>query len=216
MTRSVADSWTLIDDWLHQHVPHVHATLAPPATAADLQRVEQAHGVDLPGDLIAWWRGANGMRPGSMSYAQIVPPGLWAMNTEFAVAHLHETRQLATGPQTSVPIREYDATVAELMNEPAGSPDQSGEGVLVHLPAWFAFAYENRVYFVDYRPGPLQGCVMRQGAYGGWSGPLWPSLAAMWAETSDVLLSSNPGSRPERVKTTVGDWWFPQGWWPES
>ena len=68
---------------------------------------------------------------------------------------------------------------------------------------------------VGRRLRPAVGCVMRQGAHGGWDGPLWPSLAGMWEETSNVLLGIPAETRPQLVQTSVGEWWFPGGWWPD-
>ncbi|WP_328475025.1 hypothetical protein OHA21_17090 [Actinoplanes sp. NBC_00393] len=224
MGRSVAESWELIDEWLLRSVPHIRAMLAPPATPAELREVERVCGVELPADLADWWRGANGMGPGTMSYALIVPPGLYLQSTHQAITHLHETREIAIDAAKArrfhyetvdeqADAQAYDAAVARMMRAPAGTVDPDLEQVLVHLPAWIMVARESRCYFVDCREGPLHGCVMQQGAHGGESGPLWPSVAAMWAETSDVLTGLDPASVPERVRTTVGDWWFPGDWW---
>lgn len=177
---------------------------APPATDDDLRAVEEAHGVTLPADLMSLWRGANGPGPGSMNYNVIVPPGLMLMSTRYAIQHLREIQALTDAD---------DATVAGLMCRPAGSPDDTPDGLLVHLPAWILFAQERDGYFVDCRPGELHGCVMKQGAYGGWGGPLWPSVAALWAETADVLTAIGPHDEPDHLPTSAGDWRIPSAWW---
>ncbi|MBG0566642.1 hypothetical protein [Actinoplanes aureus] len=55
--------------------------------------------------------------------------------------------------------------------------------------------------------------MMRQGAYGGWGKPLWPSVAALWEEIADNLAAIGPGDQPDRVPTSAGEWWFPAAWW---
>jgi cell wall assembly regulator SMI1 len=220
VTRSVGESWALIGDWLRRRVPHVHARLAPPATDGELREVEDALGVDLPADLADWWRGANGILRGSWSEAQIVPPGFLPMSTRDAIKYVRETRDIAIDTADSwrysyeavdrqTDADEYDAAVARLMREPAGSRDQDPEHRLVHLPAWVMFARESDGYFVDCRSGPQRGCVMRVGAHGGWSGPLWPSVAALWEETSDLLTGLDHDDRPELVQTSAGEWRIP-------
>ncbi|GAA2717057.1 hypothetical protein [Actinoplanes palleronii] len=159
-----------------------------------------------------------------MNYNVIVPPGFMLMGTRFAIKHLHETRSIAIDPanQYRYPgeeideqalADEYDAAVADLMSRPAGSGDGSPDGLLVHLPAWIMFARESDGYFVDCRSGEQHGCVMRQGAYGGWGSPAWPSVAALWEETADVLAAIGTDDEPDWVPTSVGEWRFPGAWW---
>jgi cell wall assembly regulator SMI1 len=91
-----------------------------------------------------------------------------------------EVMEWAHGPLPTVAEQ-----VASLMAEPAGTPCEG-----MYLPVWLPIAGSGMGLdlFVDLRPGPLRGCVMRFDRVGtARSKPDWPSVAAMLAEVADAL-----------------------------
>jgi cell wall assembly regulator SMI1 len=65
---TLSATWRRIDGYLHRHAPRVAASIAPPASAADVAELQAAIGRVLPNDLAASLRIHNG---------QVDPTRLW-------------------------------------------------------------------------------------------------------------------------------------------
>lgn len=207
MSTGVRESWERITAWLETRAPRVRARLAASASDADLDIVAQAHGLVLPSDLAESWRCVNGVLDGPGDTASIFPGGYYPASTRGAVRNLEmsETAMVSTGRS-----REYDSIIVELANEQAGSttPD-----VWAHLPSWIVISEGPDRLFVDGRAGPLHGCVMKMYHAGGQLGPIWPNIAAMLAETAEILESIDVSARPNSVEYSQGEWLIPASWW---
>lgn len=188
-------SWDRIRTWLASHAPDVLAQIQPPATEADLTAASDLVNGPLPEDLLEWWRLANGMADAWPHPGHLLPP--WF--DPYPVAKAMQRYEMwidVWHNQPVLPERQLMAwargplpTVAEqvdsLMAEPAGTPCEG-----MYLPVWLPIAGSGMGLdlFVDLRPGPLHGCVMRFDRVGtAQSEPDWPSVAAMLAEVADAL-----------------------------
>jgi cell wall assembly regulator SMI1 len=207
MVASVEDAWSRIGSWLARHAPGLLGVLAPPATDADIRAVEEAHEVAVPQDLREWWKGANGLAAGfKSSFATIVPPGHYPSSTAGAVNGQRSGRQAGLDVAKKLGY-DYADLIAEISASPAGT--ESSMGQWVWLPSWIEITIGGDPLFVDCRDGDWHGCVMQQFSTGGWRGPLWPSVAAMWSEAASIIESLDPDVWPLRVDTSVGSWIFP-------
>ena len=88
------------------------------------------------------------------------------------------------------------ANMRELDDEPAGTAAD-----IPWLPSWLPIAHDlgGSYLFLDLREGPQHGCVGRSNKEDiSFSGPVWPSVTVMLAETAGALVNG----------TDVGGW-FP-------
>nr|WP_042177600.1 SMI1/KNR4 family protein [Kibdelosporangium sp. MJ126-NF4]CEL12705.1 hypothetical protein [Kibdelosporangium sp. MJ126-NF4]CTQ93569.1 hypothetical protein [Kibdelosporangium sp. MJ126-NF4] len=199
----VETSWNRIRASLAQRAPDLLATIRPPATEPDIAAAEEAVGVALPADLLAWWRLADGRAdgPGHLLPRWFDPypvasalrsrkswTDVWrnAEDNYFASEDGWMHRELlawAGGQRPTV-----DDRIAALMAEPAGTPCEG-----MYLPVWLPIA-DSRMgtdLFVDLRDGPLRGCVMSFDNVGtAQADPTWPSVTAMLAEVANALAGS--------------------------
>ncbi len=181
MHPAVDVSWDLIVRWLDEHRDPELIEMewfTTPATEADIDAVAAEIGGPLPADLVAWWRLAGGgFDPESTVH--LLPPG-----------------QLPLGPADAIRVR---AKCRELMSyevspEADATGPAGGETTVFgsqFLPVAWDHGHTN--LFVDLRPGPQHGCVMRwddESAVRG--GPLWPSVTAMLADTARALTDGTP------------------------
>ena len=214
MGADVDESWARIGSWYRRNAPDVWAVLAPGADDAELAAVEEAHGLALPSDLASWWRGRNGMVPRvPSSFATIVPPNHCPASTQSSIAFQQSGQEIgleyARRASEFYPagVFNYEELVERLSEQPAGSAYDGN--VWLILPSSVYVATEDDPLFVDCREGDLRGCIMEGSKIGGWQGPLWRSVAAMWSEVADVVDAVDPGDWPEYVPTTIGEWLFP-------
>ncbi|WP_213012802.1 SMI1/KNR4 family protein [Paractinoplanes toevensis] len=211
MVTEVQESWERLATWFETHAPHVRARLAEPATDADLRAVEQAHGVALPADLAQSWQCFNGVLDGRGDTASIYPGGCYPASTHGAIKNLASSARtiaLASGQDPN-----EDQILADVANDLAG---ETTEDVWAHPPSWIVISEDPDRLFIDCRRGPRQGCVMKMFHEGGQLGPLWPSIAAMLAETAEILESIDVAARPSIVTYSGGQWHIPTSWWQPS
>lgn len=218
----VAESWSRIRAWLATHAPRVLATIRPPASVADLAAVEEAVGVPLPEDLLAWWRIADGASDAHPHPGHLLPPwfdpypvatALQRRDTWIEVWHDPDAHFGGASPQGRM-VREIMAwageslptveeRVAELMAQPAGTPCQG-----MYLPVWLPIAGSGMGLdlFVDLRPGPLHGCVMQfDRVETAQLEPDWPNVTTMLAEVADALEHRRAVGRQYPVRAGIED-----------
>ncbi len=181
MHPTVDVSWDLIVRWLAEYRDPELIEMewfTTPSTGADIDAVAAEIGEPLPDDLVAWWRLAGGsLNPESTVY--LLPPG-----------------QLPLGPADAIKVR---ARCRELMyyevSPDADATGPAGGDAKVFGSRFLPVAWDHghTHLFVDLRPGPQYGCVMRwddEMAVRG--GPLWPSVTAMLADTARALTDGIP------------------------
>nr|WP_221383095.1 SMI1/KNR4 family protein [Actinoplanes polyasparticus] len=206
MMTGVEQTWERLAAWFETNAPRVRARLAEPATDADLRAVEKSHGRALPADLAESWRCVNGVLDGRGDLASIMPGGHYPTSTAGAIRNLELSTQILTEAADQDPD---DEIFADITNGWAGDTSDAW----AHPPSWIVISEGPDRLFVDCRKGSLYGCVMKMLHSGGQIGPLWPNVAAMLAETADVLESINASARPCSVEYSGGEWPIPSTWW---
>ncbi|WP_439662686.1 SMI1/KNR4 family protein [Lentzea sp. HUAS TT2] len=168
-------NWSRADAWLRSEAPGLHAKFLPPATAADLDAVEEAIGVPLPAGLTAWWTACGGLA--NVDYAPVVP----RFYSPISVGHALEAREMMMQIRREVAvdlqIEDVNGHESRKLAEPAGS--LIGD---LWLPLFVpvAVSASGSHLFVDLREGPLHGCVMLfDNVEGADEGPYWESVDAM-------------------------------------
>lgn len=174
-------SWQRIRAWAERFTPAVAATFRPPATHDDLAAADDAMGIALPADLLAWWSLMDGVTEDAARAGSLLPPFYDPYPVRAALASRQRWLRIWHEPNLSVDADH----IAEMSAQPAGS-----ECGFTWLPSWLPVAGDGGGddLFVDLRPGPLHGCVMTfdkvEGANGG---PQWTSVAAMLGDIADAL-----------------------------
>ncbi|MEV4515616.1 SMI1/KNR4 family protein [Dactylosporangium sp. NPDC049525] len=162
--------------WLDRSVPGATAQLRPPARDEDLRAVEVAVGRQLPSDLAAWWRAADGVD----GHLWLIPPYF----SPCSIGDALERREILldgwNGVMSEDDPERFAARMSSAEQEPAGSPCR-----FMWLPSWLPIAEDTgggRI-FADLRPGPANGCLRTFYRDDGASdAPVWPSVTAMIAE----------------------------------
>jgi cell wall assembly regulator SMI1 len=192
MTSTVDESWDRILDWLTQHAPATMDRIAPPATAADIAAAQEAVGVDLPTDLVAWWQRANGSAS-SWSHQRF---NLLPIYRPCRIEHALNSRQVWWQVWHDQMIErgwlaEEDFTRAQ--SNPAGT--EAGMWLSGFLP--IASSGGGADLFVDLRSGPMYGCVREFDRVSTDGKPRWANVTTMLADIADALENHSPidGSR---------------------
>ncbi|MEU5992469.1 SMI1/KNR4 family protein [Spirillospora sp. NPDC047418] len=182
MTSTVDESWDRILDWLARHAPATLKRIGPPAADADIAAAEEAVGAELPADLVAWWRRADGSAS-SWSHQRFgLLPGYAPCRIEHALDRrkvwwqIWHDQMLERGWLT-----EKDFTRAQA--NPAGT--EAGMWLLAFLP--IASSGGGADLFVDLRCGPRHGCVREFDKVSTDGEPRWGSVTAMLADIADAL-----------------------------
>ncbi|MGK5632608.1 SMI1/KNR4 family protein [Streptomyces sp. URMC 123] len=208
----VSAAWRRIDAWLRRHAPGYRARLNPPASDAELRRAEQDTGATLPGDLVTWWRRANGVSPeppsGARHPGHLLPerydPYPVAKALDLAALYRRVARETAPSPMAD----QLDAFLARCGGEPAGTL-YPHEAAAVWLPQWLPIAGDagGGGLFIDLRPGPLHGCVVRHTRTGHADSPAWPSVTSLLTYVADALEAA-PSPAPG-AGLRIGGWALP-------
>jgi cell wall assembly regulator SMI1 len=201
---AVEQAWARVEAWLRRYGPRTFAALEPPATDVDILQMEEVLGGSLPAQLEVWWRTANGvsdLRPGPGGF--LIPERWTPYSTRASLA----TWRARIAAQWSVwPEPEhvdYSAGLDRLRQLPAGTPTS----MWLWLPEWLPLAGDGPHLFVDCRSGPLRGCVMVDDETEGQRGPLWPSVAAMFADVADRLEAAAAEELDDEPE--IGRWRLP-------
>jgi len=172
MPHDIDDSWDRIEAWLRTNAPATYEHVGVPARRDEIPPVATLVAEPLPEDLIAFWRRSCGTT--SFSAARLLT-GHAPYSIDEAVACRTLMLKIAACD---------DAELADLSAEPAGSPCWN------YLPMWVPIAHDSGGdhLFVDLRPGPERGCVMRwyETEFASMD-PKWPDVATMLAEIADAL-----------------------------
>ncbi|MGI5163825.1 SMI1/KNR4 family protein [Spirillospora sp. CA-253888] len=188
MSRSVDESWDRITSWLAAHAPRAAARIGPPAGRAEIARAREAVGADLPPDLAAWWRRANGLTGSGPPFDLL--PGHFPYTVDQAL----RSREiwLEAWP---------DAAVERDVAAPAGA------AAGMWLPGWLPVANSGggRDLFVDLRPGPLHGCVRRFDRVAADGEALWDGVAAMLADVARGLETGAMAVAGHEAEVVVAD-----------
>ncbi len=209
MVADVETAWRGMVAWLDGAVPGAAPQLRPPAPDEDLRAVEAAVGRDLPADLAAWWRLADGVDGGLC----VIPP---RFSPYPALAALEQRAMLLeawNGGAGSYDPEGFEAMAAVAEREPAGSACR-----FAWLPSWLPVAGDgggDRL-FADLRPGPASGCVrVFHRDDGASDGAVWPGTAAMLAEIAAGVTADLPvaGQRPWVDASGTLTWDMPRQRW---
>lgn len=175
-TSPVDEAWDRIVAWLEVNAPATALCINPPATAGKIAAVAQAIGGELPPDLAAWWRRADGMRS-RVDSGRLLPPSYLPYTIEELLASRRVWLEIAA--ETGDP--RY---TEEDLRRPAGS-------VTLQFSSAFLPIARNGSgddLFVDLRSGPRRGCVTEYNhEQGALSGPCWPNTATMLADVANSL-----------------------------
>ncbi|MEV4252305.1 SMI1/KNR4 family protein [Spirillospora sp. NPDC049652] len=177
-----------------EYAPATLECIAAPATDEDITAVHDAVGVDLPVDLVAWWRRANGSIPGPRRRGYDLLPHFSPCSIEHALRsreiwwQVWHDQNLDQGWLT-----EEDFTWAQA--RPAGT--RVGMWLRSFLP--IATSSGGLDLFVDLRPGAEHGCVREFDRVGTDGRPRWAGVAAMLADIAQTLENQGPidGLRPQ-------------------
>ncbi|TDB91242.1 SMI1/KNR4 family protein [Actinomadura sp. 7K534] len=187
MISTVDASWDRITAWLAQHAPATLERVGPPATDAEIDAVREVMGVDLPADLVAWWRRANGSAS-SWSGQELDLLPLYrpcridhALSSRDVWLHVWHDQAIEQGWVTREILTQAEA-------KPAGT--QAGTWLKGFLP--IASDGGGTDLFVDLRSGPMHGCVREFDKVSTDGEPRWANVAAMLAETADALENQSP------------------------
>jgi cell wall assembly regulator SMI1 len=175
MPPSVDASWDVILRWLELYAPAVAAEVRPPAPEADIQAAAEMVGRDLPDDLVALWRRADGL------------PGVWLLPPFFALYPIEQALESLRIMRRIQAHYGTDPDYAEEYAETAAAP--AGTAGSQWLPQWLPIAGGGYELFVDLRPGPAYGCLIAYDSEGGAGTPLWPGVAAMLADLAGGIQS---------------------------
>jgi cell wall assembly regulator SMI1 len=185
----VETSWVRILSWLNGHVPGYKQGLDLPATFVQIQRVEQETGIELPGDLRAWWQIFGGFSDRSTRLAgSLLPTAYNPCSPQDALVRRQTGIQARVQLVSSFP-EGFDRDFAEQERKPAGSPYQ------VWLDNWLPIATSTSgdALFADLRPGPLRGCIMDfRPDFGSSRHPIWSSIAEMLHQVAEALQQRTP------------------------
>ncbi|WP_412515847.1 SMI1/KNR4 family protein [Actinomadura madurae] len=184
MTPTVDESWDRILDWLAQHAPATLDRISPPAADADIAAAEEAVGVELPADLAAWWRRANGSASIWSHEPFELLPGYAPCRIEHALASRKVWWQV-WHDQLLEQGRVTEEHFAKAQADPAGT--EAGTWLLAFLPIAGSGGGED--LFVDLRSGPRHGCVREFDKVSTDGEPRWDSVTAMLA---DALENHSP------------------------
>jgi cell wall assembly regulator SMI1 len=175
-TSAVNEAWDRILAWLEVNAPATALCINSPATTEEIAAAEQAVGGQLPPDLVAWWRRANGMRSRPDS-GKLLPPSY----LPYAIEEVLGSRRLWLQFAAETGDPRY---TEEDLRKPAGS------ATLQFSPAFLPIARNGSGddLFVDLRSGPRRGCVTEYNhEQGALSGLCWPNTAAMLADVANGL-----------------------------
>jgi cell wall assembly regulator SMI1 len=210
----VDTSWTRIEAWLSRYAPGFRAALNPPADRDVIQRVEREIGVELPADLVAWWRGADGVDHNRVTsprhLGDLIPdfcnPLSVAEALEYRDMNMRVAREVCPPELRS----ELEAWTARCSQDPAGTlypNDASG----AWPPTWLPIAsdYGGGGLFADLRTGPLHGCLVHYDRMGHADTSAWPSIAALWAHVADVLETVTEEDFEAGNEVKIGYWAVP-------
>jgi cell wall assembly regulator SMI1 len=182
MTSTVDESWDRILDWLAQHAPITLDRIAPPAAATDIAAAEEATGVDLPTELLAWWQRANGsMSNGSHQRFELVP-----RYCPCGIRDALSRRKVWWQVWHDQMIEREWLTETDFTRAQA---DSAGAEAGMWLPAFLPIADSGggADLFVDLRSGPMHGCVREFDRVSTDGKPRWASVAVMLADVADAL-----------------------------
>lgn len=169
-------SWARIVAWLRQHAPRTAAEIRPPAAEADIAAARDV--LDLPADLVEWWRLADGCG-GRESRSGLLPSSY----APFSVAEALDERDSW--------LRTYDESRdGHLRREPAGT---TGD-MFAMLPEFLPLATDGGGWhlLVDLREGQDRGCVREYDKYDGHQLPIWRGVGEMLAEVAAALDQGSP------------------------
>ncbi|MEV5968361.1 SMI1/KNR4 family protein [Kribbella sp. NPDC051952] len=175
MDRSVAESWILISGWLEERIPGALEHLQPPASADSVAAVRAAMGCELPDDLLAWLRIADGFgQRGSFGY--LLP---YLFNPLPCADMLREREMWRS---------VYADSERPEQTEPAGA--WSTNWLDQFLP--IGDAGTDISLYVDLRKGELFGSVGEFDSESGTDLTQWMSVAGMFADVADALTLEQP------------------------
>jgi cell wall assembly regulator SMI1 len=194
MPPPVDESWDRILAWLNEHAPISAGRIGPPAEPEEISAAEEAAGVELPADLVAWWRRANGTTTRFSTEMVDLLPGYWPSTIEHA---LNDREILWKVWHDDMLDRGWltEDHFARAHADPAGA--HAGSWLSTWLPIMSSGG--GQYLFVDLRSGPLHGCVREFDKVYTDGKPLWTSVAVMLAdiahalETNSVLKGGWPG-----------------------
>ncbi|WP_170026714.1 SMI1/KNR4 family protein [Actinomadura oligospora] len=203
MEPTVDRSWDRILAWLAEHAPATLDQIAAPASDDDIAAARAAVGVDLPADLVAWWRRANGSNPDAWGRECRLLPSFGPCGIEHA---LHSRRiwwqvwhdqGIENGWLT-----EEDFTWAQA--QPAGT--HAGMWLRGFLP--IAASSGGLDLIVDLRSGSEHGCVREFDRVFTDGKPRWASVASMLADIAGALENQGPidGLRPYPTDKGTLEW----------
>lgn len=173
-------AWGRIRAWVDGHVPSAAALVNPPAAEEDIARARDELGIELPDDLVEWWRSADGC-----GETVSLLPMLYRPMT--VVEALDDRRRwLASQGDT------YGLRLEEVSAEPAGS---TGE-MFALLPEFLPIGSDGCGWYllIDLRQGDQQGCVRELDKYEGLQPPLWAGVEEMLASVADALENGTPAA----------------------
>jgi cell wall assembly regulator SMI1 len=176
--QGVISSWERIVAWLRLHAPGTAAEINPPAAEAVITAARDALGVELPADLIDWWRLADGCG-GRESRSSLLPSSF----APFSVAQAMDERRSW--------LRSYDESLdAHLSRQPAGS---TGD-MFAMLPEYLPIATDGAGWhlLVDLRDGKHRGCVREYDKYEGHQPLIWEGVGEMLADVATALETGSP------------------------
>ncbi|MCP2343182.1 SMI1/KNR4 family protein [Actinomadura rupiterrae] len=203
MTAAVDESWDRIVAWLARHAPRSAELLGGPASAADLAEAQEAVGAELPGDLVHWWRRADGTtRPGRGRDLYLIPRFY-----PCSIQHALRSRRIWWQVWHDDTIERGWLAEEDFVGAQAGP---AGSKAGMWLPGFLPIAggVGGETLFVDLRTGPLHGCVREFDKVSTDLEPRWAGIADMLAEVADALENDTPldGLRPHVPQDGVLYW----------
>ncbi|MEU1628067.1 SMI1/KNR4 family protein [Streptomyces sp. NPDC020096] len=178
------ESWQRFEGWLSKHAPADAAWLLPPATAAEIDHLEEALGFSLHPDLKDLLKLHNGTSPRSGG----AQPGAFL----FGYSPL----------TTDGIISSYRDMLAVLDNAREEYEGDIALGAMAH-PRWVPFAEDicGDIVFLDQRE-QHEGRIGLMSYGSPQYEPLWPSMDVMWEQ---VYASAEGGTplRPVSMKPSV-------------
>ncbi|GAB3444446.1 SMI1/KNR4 family protein [Actinophytocola sediminis] len=187
---TVQTAWSSITTWLGDQAPTTASAVRAPASEDDIAETRAAIGRDLPDDLIAWWRLADGMddyRAGFLIPAVYQPLPVAAVRDEY---------------QRWSRYTDPDCCRSD------GTHRAAGEAGFGFCTATVPICRDlgGDVLLVDLRDGPRHGVILSLMAEDGHHPTRWTTVAAMLEDVAGRLHTPGSGYEPDVIEDGVLTW----------